>query len=183
MNQTHSTTVLQLPNGNYDEPADAAWTSQEQVICAVLTADCLPVFFYHSKENKVAVSHAGWRGLLNGIIENTVHSMTSSAEHLKVWLGPAIGPDKFEVGEEVKNNFVQLNSMNIQCFKLCNNSEEKNKYFMDIYQLARIRLQSLGITSITGGEYCTVGDHNKFFSYRRDGETGRMANLIWLSGT
>ena len=190
LNQTHSTKIVELLAdqkqlaSNHKElvaEADAAWTQLNNEVCAVLTADCLPVFFYHHKENKVAVTHAGWRGLLNGIIENTITEMTSTPEYLEVWLGPAIGAEKFEVGEEVRAAFCDLDSGAEQCFKFVKEVENKRYYLADIYQLAKRRLYNSGVTSISGGDFCTASDPRRFFSYRRDGETGRMVNLIWMT--
>ena len=184
LNQTHSTEVVELPSSHIE--ADAAWTCKINTVCSVLTADCLPVFFYHSIENSIAVAHAGWRGLLNGILENTVKKMTASPDKLKVWLGPAIGTEQFEVGEEVKDAFCIQDATLESCFEYTKRDSVKTYYRADIYRLAKRRLYNIGIESIFGGDYCTVSstDEDKrkqFYSYRRDGETGRIANLIWLS--
>lgn len=184
LNQTHSTDVIKLPSINLD--ADAAWTNKSNTVCSVLTADCLPVFFYHTTENSIAVAHAGWRGLLNGILENTVKQMTSDSSQLKVWLGPAIGATEFEVGEEVKKAFCKQDATLQDCFEYSKKDAIKTYYFADIYRLAKTRLYNAGVESIFGGDFCTVSstdedNHKRFYSYRRDGETGRMANLIWLS--
>jgi YfiH family protein len=183
LNQTHSTKIVELPANQQEliAEADGAWTQLNNEVCAVLTADCLPVFFYHHKENKIAVTHAGWRGLLNGIIENTIIEMTSTPEYLEAWLGPAIGAEKFEVGEEVRAAFCDLDNESKQCFEFVKEVEKKKYYLADIYQLAKRRLYNSGVTSISGGDFCTVSDKERFFSYRRDGETGRMVNLIWMS--
>ena len=183
LEQTHSTKVIELPVMQADDigNADAAWTNKPATVCAVLTADCLPVFFYHAEENKVAVAHAGWRGLANGVIEQTISKMTKTPELLKVWLGPAIGADEFEVGEEVKDIFCLIDPDADQCFRQAKKIAAKQHYLADIYQLAKRRLYNVGVTTISGGDYCTVSDEQRFFSYRRDGQTGRMASLIWLS--
>ncbi|RLA04962.1 MAG: peptidoglycan editing factor PgeF [Gammaproteobacteria bacterium] len=182
LNQTHSTEVIHLPLKTTVD-ADGAWTSQANIVCAVMTADCLPLFFYHPIEHKVAVIHAGWRGLANGIIEKAIQQITDNPEKLKVWLGPAIGPDVFEVGEEVKDIFCAKDPVANDCFKLSLKESASNKkhYFADIYRLARQRLYNSGVTEISGGNFCTMTDKERFFSYRRDGETGRMASLIWIS--
>ncbi|MCP3675016.1 MAG: peptidoglycan editing factor PgeF [Gammaproteobacteria bacterium] len=183
LDQAHSTNVVELPTSELKElkQADASWTCKVNTICAVLTADCLPVFFYHPVEHRVAVAHAGWRGLADGILEKTATAMTSSPEYLKVWLGPAIGPEKFEVGEEVKNLFCKDDDSNEDAFVFSTTKAGKKYYFADIYRLAKRRLYNAGVISISGGNFCTVNEPQRFYSYRRDGQTGRMASLIWFS--
>ncbi len=172
--QTHSNQVVQL-----DLPqtsainADAGYSFNKHRVCAVLTADCLPILLCSTDSTVVAAIHAGWRGLLNGIIHNTVTAINRN--NLIAWLGPAIGPENFEVGSEVKYYFCQLNTDFATCFKTCANG----KYLADLYQIARIQLQLLGIDRIYGGGFCTYTEKDRFYSYRRDGETGRMATLIW----
>jgi len=177
LNQTHSTDVIELSDKVESVDADAAWTEQKSTVCAVLTADCLPLLFYHPEEQKVAAVHAGWRGLLDGVIENTLDAMTDFPEQMKVWLGPAIGPDVFEVGPEVREQFMDVNSASESCFTAIIGTD---KYLADIYALARMRLQKIGIQSIKGGDYCTYSDSQRFYSYRRDGTTGRQATIIWM---
>jgi len=181
LNQTHSTDVIELPSTQILPAVDAAWTNQKATVCVVLTADCLPVFFYHSKQDAIAVVHAGWRGLAGGIIEKTINAMTSTPEHLQVWLGPAIGANEFEVGEDVKDIFCKDEQEASLCFKPSTKTLDKQHYLADIYCLAKKRLHNCGVNSISGGDFCTVSGAEQFFSYRRDGETGRMASLIWLS--
>lgn len=183
LEQLHGTKVVELPLDTSSK-CDAAWTRHLNTVCTVLTADCLAVFFYHSQENTVAVAHAGWRGLLSGIIENTISQMTLSPEHLQVWLGPAIGAEKFIVGKKVQQAFCDDDADAEKCFikSNINNSDEDAPFFnADIYQLARGRLYNAGVEIVTGGDYCTLTETQSFFSYRRDGKTGRMANLIWLT--
>jgi hypothetical protein len=156
--------------------ADSSVTRTSGVVCAVLTADCLPVFFSNRDGTEVAVAHAGWRGLHDGIISNTLAAMRSSAADVVVSLGPAIGPQAFEVGEEVYDAFVSKNQKNSSAFI----STHKDHYLCDIYQLARIELSASGVTGISGGEYCTFNDSSRFYSYRRHKNTGRMASLIWF---
>jgi len=184
LEQTHSTTVVDLTHHEYQQPVsgDAAFTRSSQQVCVVLTADCLPVFLYEPVENVVAVIHAGWRELANGIIENTVTKMTSTPQKIQAWLGPAIGPEKFEVGEEVRDIFCDCDPQVTDCFVQTTCKNDKRHYLTDIYKLAERRLNNIGIISISGGDYCTMSDAKRFYSYRRDGETGRMASLIWLSG-
>jgi hypothetical protein len=156
--------------------ADASISRTKGVVCAVLTADCLPVFFCNLSGTEVAVAHAGWRGLHAGIIGNTVKAMKSSPEEIMVSLGPAIGAKVFEVGKEVKQAFADKDSRNLKAFA----ENRKGHYLCDIYQLARIELQSAGIARVAGGGYCTYSEDQRFYSYRRRQNTGRMANLIWL---
>lgn len=158
--------------------ADAAITKQRGIVCAVMVADCLPVFLCDRAGSVVAVVHAGWRGLVGGIIEKTVTAMSVNAADLIAWLGPAIGPDHFEVGMEVFQAFVEYDKDSEQAFMLTDNAQKK--WLADIFLLARQRLLRAGITQINGGGVCTYCDSTRFFSYRRDGETGRMAALIWL---
>ena len=178
LNQTHSTNVLELTDKTTDVDADAAWTEQKDTICVVMTADCLPLLVFDASQERVAAIHAGWRGLADGIIENTLDAMEVVPEHTSVWLGPAIGPDAFEVGTDVRDTFTGIAPEASTCFLP---SENEDKFLANIYQLAGLRLQQYGITSIQGGSYCTVSSADRFFSYRRDGQTGRMATMIWLS--
>lgn len=156
--------------------ADASVSRTKGVVCAVLTADCLPAFFCNRNGSEVAVAHAGWRGLHNGILSNTLAAMKSAAADVVVNLGPAIGPQAFEVGAEVYDAFVKKDSKNIAAFV----TSDKDHYLCDIYQLARIELSAAGVHSISGGECCTFNESKRFYSYRRMSNTGRMASLIWL---
>lgn len=174
LEQTHSTDVVEAAPGRVEE-ADAAWTAEAGVACAVMTADCLPVLFCNRAGTRVAAAHAGWRGLAGGILENTVTALGVAPDDLLVWLGPAIGPDAFEVGPEVRDIFGSAASAD--CFKP---SPRPGHYLADIYQLARLRLAAVGVDAVYGGGLCTVNDSVRFYSYRRDGQTGRFASLIWL---
>lgn len=183
LDQVHSNKVLVAEQYNttasverYPVQADASVTKVGGVICAVLTADCLPVFFSNREGTEVAVAHAGWRGLHGGIISNTLAAMQSAAADVVVSLGPAIGPQAFEVGEEVYHAFVSKDQKNSSAFI----SKNKDHYLCDIYQLARIELSAIGVTGISGGGYCTFYDADRFYSYRRQNNTGRMASLIWF---
>jgi YfiH family protein len=142
----------------------------------VLTADCLPLLFTDRDGREVSAVHAGWRGLASGIIEQAVAKMRAPAESLLVWMGPAIGPGAFEVGGEVREVFLQQAAEDQVAFR----AGRPGHWWADIYQLARQRLVRSGVGFISGGDYCTVTARERFFSYRRDGETGRMASLIWL---
>jgi len=182
LNQVHGTTVIEAMAGGKTTPpvADASFTRLPAVVCAVLTADCLPVLFCDRSASVVAVAHAGWRGLLAGVLEQTVVAMDISPDRLLAYFGPAIGPRAFEVGDEVRRAFVASCRDAAAAFQPAATGETE-KWFADIYLLARQRLRQLGITAIYGGQCCTWHENDRFFSYRRDGATGRMASLIWLS--
>lgn len=176
LEQVHGSSVLSLSDkAPADNTADAAYTNESGVVCAVLTADCLPVVFCDQSGSYLAVAHAGWRGLLNGVLENTLRALPIDNAEIMCWLGPAIGLNKFEVGEEVTEQFVTKDSTHKNSF----HAQNDTKYLADIYQLAKNVLSSNGIINIYGGEYCTHTQEDNFFSYRRDGQTGRMATLIW----
>jgi YfiH family protein len=180
LQQEHGIRVVKADQCSSLEQADASYTDQANTVCAVLTADCLPLLLASKDGNKVAAVHAGWRGLLAGVISNTVNSLGTL--DLIAWMGPAICADCFEVGEEVKNAFTKKYSKFSEAFKPCNFEDgiKQDKYLANIYQLATIELASIGITQVYGGNFCTITDHERFYSYRRDGEkTGRMATLIW----
>jgi YfiH family protein len=174
LQQVHGVQVVRADLVQGAPEADASVTDQLETVCAVLTADCLPVLFCGDGGDVVAAAHAGWRGLQAGIIEQTIRAMR--CRELSVWLGPAIGPDSFEVGDEVLHAFATSNPNATKAFKVC----ASGKWLADIYQLARLQLAELGVEQIYGGNYCTVADAARFYSYRRDGAaTGRMASLIW----
>lgn len=156
--------------------ADAAYARQPERVCAVMTADCLPVLFCDRAGAVVAAAHAGWRGLQGGVLEATVAAMKVAPNEILAWLGPAIGPQCFEVGDEVRAAFVAQDPLAGLAFR----PHAPGKWLADIYGLARQRLQALGLISISGGGNCTVSESARFFSFRRDGVTGRMASLIWL---
>ena len=183
LDQVHSDTVIHVDekialeqSGTSVLQADASVTEKKGVVCAVLTADCLPVFLCNRSGTEVAVAHAGWRGLHAGVISNTLNAMKSSVDNLLASLGPAIGPEVFEVGEEVMQVFVDKDDLNASAFV----ESRKGHYLCDIYRLARIELQSAGVKQVTGGNFCTYSERDRFYSYRRQKKTGRMANLIWL---
>ena len=156
--------------------ADASFTRERGVVCAVLVADCLPVLFCDDEATVVGVAHAGWRGLAAGVVEATVGAMALPGERLMAWLGPAIGPQAFEVGNEVRECFLAVDAAAAAAFV----AAPDGKWLCDIALLARQRLSALGIRRIAGADSCTVGDSTRFFSYRRDGVSGRMASLVWL---
>lgn len=156
--------------------ADAAIGRLPGRVCAVMTADCLPVLLCDRAGTVVAAAHAGWRGLAAGVLEATIKKMDVPASNLLAWLGPAIGPKCFEVGDEVRATFVDKDPSATLAFA----AKPSGKWLADIYTLARQRLQAAGVNSISGGDFCTFTEAERFFSYRRDGVTGRMASLIWL---
>ncbi|MCF8197777.1 MAG: peptidoglycan editing factor PgeF [Sulfuritalea sp.] len=176
LTQVHDTRCVDASMAMDGIEADAAFTRQRGVVCAVLTADCLPVLLCDDAASVVGAAHAGWRGLAAGVIESAVAAMGAPGENLMAWLGPAIGPQAFEVGGEVREVFVSHDSQAAGAFV----PTADGKWLCDIYDLARQRLRALGIRRIAGADFCTVADAERFFSYRRDGVTGRMASLIWL---
>lgn len=157
--------------------ADAAWTRAAGHPCVVMTADCLPVLLCDRAGTVVAAAHAGWRGLAGGVIAATVAQMGAPPSELLAWLGPAIGPTAFEVGEEVRAAFLDLDADNAMCFQ----PSPAGRWLADLYELARRQLRRLGVTALYGGECCTFSEPERFFSYRRESRTGRMATLIWLA--
>ena len=178
LNQTHGTDVIELPSSLLH--ADASYTKDKNIVCVVQTADCLPLLVTNKKGTIAAAIHAGWRGLLNGVIENTLHKMNVPSHELLVWLGPAISQKHFEVGSDVKHSFCEKHHESEKAFQSVSNQ----KWLADIYMLAKIRLHACGVNAIYGAsvtnDYCTFTHHEEYFSYRRDGETGRMASLIWI---
>ncbi len=168
--------------------ADGAVTGTAGVVCVVMTADCLPVLLCNDRGTRVAAVHAGWRGLASGILERAISAMGGvsgrspsepiASERILVWLGPAIGPDAFEVGPEVRARFLEADPASIGAFR----ASPDGRFLADLAGLARRRLARLGVTEVYGCGYCTHSDPRRFFSYRRDGVTGRMASLIWLDG-
>jgi YfiH family protein len=173
LEQIHSNRAVQAVATEGLQQADASYTAESGVVCTVLTADCLPLLVCTVDGSQVAAIHAGWRGLLAGVIGNTLTAMKST--DVLVWLGPAIGPDCFEVGAEVRDAFLGRSSAFTTAFK----QQSNDKWLADIYRLARVDLAQLGIDKVYGGGFCTVTEHERFYSYRRDKETGRMATLIW----
>lgn len=165
--------------------ADAALSCSPGVVCAVMVADCLPVYLCDDAGTAVGIVHAGWRGLSAGIVEKSVAAMPIDPGRIMAWLGPAIGPAHFEVGDEVRTIFIDHDPYAAQAFKPAENplTQPLQKWYADIFQLVRLRLMNAGVHRIYGGGICTYSDPVRFFSYRRDGSTGRMAALIWLEKT
>ena len=181
LNQVHGLAVVnadkasEVKSGQVIE-ADAAYTDVAGVICAVLTADCLPVLLSDRAGRRVAAVHAGWRGLAAGIIERAVTALQRPGEQLLAWLGPAIGPHAYEVGEEVREAFLRSDAKAHTAFR----PSRSGHWWMNIYQLARQQLGQQGVTGVYGGDHCTWQEAERFYSYRRDGVTGRMASVIWF---
>ncbi|WP_300001978.1 purine nucleoside phosphorylase YfiH [uncultured Cedecea sp.] len=176
LEQVHGTAVLKLEDEPYlSKRADASYSVTRGKVCAVMTADCLPVLFCNTAGTEVAAAHAGWRGLCAGVLEETVACFQDSPANIIAWFGPAIGPAAFEVGPEVREAFIAQDKKAVSAFRASG-----EKYYADIYQLARQRLENIGVTQVYGGERCTWTESDDFFSYRREGVTGRMASFIWL---
>ncbi|WP_373389189.1 peptidoglycan editing factor PgeF [Pseudomonas alcaligenes] len=176
LKQVHSPDVVAADPAQVPT-ADASWTATPGTACAVLTADCLPALFCDRAGTRVAAAHAGWRGLAGGVLENTVAALGGKPDELLVWLGPAIGPQSFEVGAEVREAFVAQHAEAERAFVPSANA---GKYLADLYSLARIRLAAIGVTAVHGGGLDTFSDP-RFFSYRRAARTGRFASLVWLA--
>lgn len=177
LNQQHTTKVINAACVQQDTIADASFTNEAQRVCAVLTADCLPVLISNKQGTHIAAIHGGWRGLSKGIIEQTLQALALPPEDILVWLGPAIGPKKFEVGEDVYLAFTENHPESARAFY----AHERGKWLADLYTLAKIRLNLQGITQIFGGGFCTYTQKDMFYSYRRDKKSpGRMATLIWI---
>ncbi len=171
LRQVHGTRVIDL-----DRPAalegDAAITRVAGTVCAIQAADCLPVLLADEAGTVVGGAHAGWRGLSAGVIEATIKQMDVPGKKLLAWLGPAIGPKVYEVGDEVRAAFVEKEAFS---------PTRPGHWLLDLYAVARRRLHEQGVERIFGGGFCTYSDPERFYSYRRDGRTGRMAALIWLT--
>lgn len=176
LRQVHGTAVVQAEPGQAPE-ADASWTATPGIACTVMTADCLPLLFCDRAGSRVAAAHAGWRGLAAGVLEATLDVLAVAPSEVLVWLGPAIGPQAFEVGGEVREAFVAAHPQAAAAF---GPASRAGHYLADLYQLARIRLAARGVTAVYGGDFCTYSDP-RFYSYRRAARTGRFASLIWLA--
>ncbi len=175
LEQVHGTEVVR-PELKTTHCADAAFTQQLNTPCVVMTADCLPVLFCDEQGTAVAAAHAGWRGLAAGVLEQTLKCFDEPST-VMAWMGPAIGPEHFEVGDEVRKSFVQQHAVAEDAFV----ASRSGHWMADIFQLAQQRLSSAGVSHIFGGGICTYADADHFYSFRRESVTGRMASLIWLS--
>ena len=177
INQTHSSVCVRADLKFTSTEADASYSRTSGVVCGVLTADCMPVFICDKQGTVVGIAHAGWRGLVDGVIESLIEQINVAENELLIHIGPAISQSAYEVGIEVKKQFLDRNSLFERSFIKIN-----GKHYLDLYDSAKVILEGYGITSISGGDCCTYKDSNQFFSYRRDGEcSGRMAHLIWKS--
>ncbi len=176
LEQVHGVEVASADLAACRVVADASVAKQRGSVCVVMTADCLPVLLCDEDGTVVAAVHAGWKGLAAGVIETTVKEMGVAPRKLMAWLGPAIGPESFEVGAEVRAAFMAHDASAAAAFR----PHREGKYLADIYLLARQRLNAMGVTRISGDGYCTYRQKDRFFSYRRDGVTGRMGTFIWL---
>jgi polyphenol oxidase len=176
LRQVHGTRVAHAATDHPGCEADAAIAREPGEVLVVMTADCLPVLLADDGGTAVAIAHAGWRGLAAGVIERSVAALRVQPEHLVAYLGPAIGPSAFEVGNEVREAFVAADAAAAAAFA----PGVPGKWLADLYALGRLRLARLGTTRVFGGQFCTYSEPERFFSYRRDGITGRMASLIWL---
>jgi purine-nucleoside/S-methyl-5'-thioadenosine phosphorylase / adenosine deaminase len=178
LSQVHGVAVLDLDATLSDaqpQTADAAITRQRGRVCAIMVADCLPVLFSTRDGTRIGAAHAGWRGLASGVLENTVGALGMPGHELTAWLGPAISREHFEVGDEVRAAFVAGGPGAADAFQ----RNARGRWQADLVALARRRLDALGITDVSGGEWCTCADRARFFSHRRDGKGGRMVALIW----
>ncbi len=184
LNQVHGSTAVDLSTYCEDKvDADASYTNRPLQVCAVLTADCLPILITNRLGTEVAAIHAGWRGLLAGVIDSTIQGLKSSPEQLLVWLGPCIGPDHFEVNADIRQEYsLRYSDFTDGFFQV------DQRWFANLYDLAKINLRHCGVTAVFGGGLCTYCDPERFYSYRRDRgvighEAGCMASLIWISNS
>lgn len=177
LEQVHEAMAVEAAVWTAPVRADASIARSANKVCAVLTADCLPVLFCSRSGDRVAAAHAGWRGLAGGILDSTVSSLGLPGTELLAWLGPAIGAEAFEVGDEVRIAFTARDAAAAQAFQ----PNARGRWQADLYALARLELARLGVRAVYGGGLCTYADAERFFSYRRDGQTGRMATLIWIA--
>ncbi len=190
VNQVHGVDVIDAATSSCVQNADASFTTQANVVCVTMTADCLPVLLCDKSGTVVAAVHAGWRGLCDGVIEAAIRKMHVLPTEVLVWLGPAIGPNAFEVGDDVRQQFIAQDDQARLAFKTIG-----DKWLCNLYLIARQRLNALGVTQIYGASdhgiydenhsdgFCTYTDEARFFSFRRDNATGRMASIIWLTTT
>ena len=175
LNQVHGIDVIDASKSLDLQDADSSFSKDKNVVCVTMTADCLPILLCNKQGTAVAAIHAGWRSLCDGVIESTIQSMQVEPLSLMAWLGPAIGPEAFEVGDEVRAAFMAKDTQAGQAFKASG-----DKWLGDLYMLAKQRLNKQGIVGIYGGNQCTYTEPSQYFSYRRDGVTGRMATMIWF---
>ena len=178
LTQVHGSRVIDAFDAGPGEEADGCVTGTGGVVCAVLTADCLPIFLCDRRSTRIGVLHAGWRGLAAGVIEEGLRKIHIPPANLLAWLGPAIGPSAYEVGDDVRKVFVSQDMETAESFTPIPN--RPGRWLADLYNIARLRLRSQGVQAIFGGLRCTLRERNLFYSHRRDGTCGRMASIIWL---
>jgi len=183
LEQIHSTKVIDARcfyqnNRSIVAQADASFTEQPNQVCVVMTADCLPILFCNKQGTWVAAAHAGWRGLADGIIQKTIDCYSGEPNDLVAWFGPAISQQHFEVGADVREIFIKTDPAFSSAFIACR--EKHDKYRCDLFAISRMILSEYGI-DVYGGDRCTFSEPTQFYSYRRDGQTGRMASLIWIN--
>ncbi len=172
LRQVHGKTVVDLDQAASSREGDAAVTRAKNRVCAIRVADCMPVLLADEEGDVIGAAHAGWRGLSSGVIENTISAMGVNGNRVMAWLGPAIGPEVYEVGDEVRAAFSEKDAFS---------PTRPGHWLLDLYAVARRRLAQCGVTRVFGGGYCTYSDAARFYSYRRDGTGGRMAAYLWLS--
>lgn len=178
LRQVHGCNVARAPASDAEPEADASVTDRPDAVCAVLTADCLPVLLCNPDGTRLGAAHAGWRGLCDGVLEATVAALDCEPASLMAWFGPAISQDAFEVGDEVRQAFVGRDPSADACFQ----PNARGRWQADLYALARQRLAGVGVTQVYGGDRCTFRESEAFYSYRRDGRCGRMASLVFRRG-
>ena len=182
LQQVHGATAIDARlalDGSFPE-ADASWTTTPGRVCAVQVADCLPVLLCDRDGTRVAAAHAGWRGLCAGVLEATIAAGALRPERTMAWLGPAIGPRRFEVGDDVREAFIDAAGPTVDETRAAFVPHAQGKWLADLPKLARIRLRAAGVRDVRASDLCTVADPGRFYSYRRDGVTGRMVALIWI---
>lgn len=179
LEQVHGNRVVVVEQRNFPCRADAAISFAANHVCAVMTADCLPIFFCDKPATRVGVAHAGWRGLAAGVLENTVAALDCDPAQLYAFLGPAIGSDAYQVGDSVRDALLAEHHRYALCFV----PDNRGAWTASLYQIARLKLQDVGVQNISGGSHCTYYDSKHFFSHRRDRISGRMAALIYLDNT
>jgi hypothetical protein len=177
LRQVHGTDVVDAASASAGTAADASYTHEKNIICAVMAADCMPVLLADERAEVVGIAHAGWRGLSAGVIEATIAAMGVPAGRILAWLGPAIGPGAYEIGEEVRSAFVDREARAAAAFQ----PTRPGHWNLDLYAVARQRLAAQGVTRVFGAGFCTASDPVRFFSYRRDKASERMAAAIWLA--
>jgi polyphenol oxidase len=178
LNQVHGVEVANLDasaGGTSPVTADAAVTTRAGVACVVMVADCLPVLFTTRDGSRVGAAHAGWRGLASGVLERTVAALGVPGKELRAWLGPSISQANFEVGDDVRGEFVKADPGADEFFR----ANARGRWQADLIGIARQRLKALGVTDVSGGNWCTFADRERFYSHRRDGKGGRLAALVW----